>query len=230
MNDSLVKRLLPRTLIHIFRSARSTVQRALLPVAISLLPKSGGVCPSPWVIALLRFAWGNPWAASVDYIVAACRLAVESRQTILECGSGLTTIVIGHVVRGTGARLFSLENDREWHHRMSAEVQRLGLDATVVLYAPLVSYQSFDWYEVPPQLNGVTLDIILCDGPPGSVRGGRSGAMFVIGDRVSDRCRILVDDVYRAEEREMVNLWLGQFPFRRDASASTARFDVLVRQ
>src|SRR5437899_7048669 len=57
--------------------------------------------------------WDNKrWSAGVEFLdaVAAAALAEEG-DPILECGSGLTTLVLATVARRTGSAVWTLEHD-----------------------------------------------------------------------------------------------------------------------
>src|SRR5712671_6211054 len=51
-----------------------------------------------WVARDLIYGWGNDaWSASEDYLLACLKYALLTDGPMLECGSGLTTIVLGIV-------------------------------------------------------------------------------------------------------------------------------------
>lgn len=95
--------------------------------------------------------WGNlSFAAPPEFIASAVSLARQSK-TVIECGSGLTTLAM----RATGVNLISLEDDPEWAKKTGAT------------HAPLVD----KFYDH----NG-HYDLAVIDGP-NRQRGDRGGLL-----------------------------------------------------
>ncbi len=157
-------------------------------------------------------AWGNgPWTASTDYLQTSMSLARAARGPILECGSGLSTILVAAATRGTGRPVITLEHSGAWARRVGAELDRAGLGHARVAHSPLKSTASYDWYSVPEPLpHGLSL--VLCDGPPGTTRGGRSGLVPEIWNLLSSDVVILLDDASRDGEQAAVASWTAQYP------------------
>jgi len=49
--------------------------------------------------------------------------------------------------------------------------------------------------------------LVVCDGPPGTTRGGRYGFLPVMLPYLSSKCTILLDDVEREGEQKTLLLW-----------------------
>jgi len=155
----------------------------------------------------LNFGWGNEgWSADTAYLRAMCRWASQVRGPILECGSGLTTIMLGMVAPG---RVTSLEHLSEWQRHVQQTTARHSI-GTNVLAAPLTDYGEFDWYSLPPSLsNGY--ELVICDGPPGATRGGRYGLLPTIGHLLAPNALILMDDIERRDEQDIIQRWVREF-------------------
>ena len=163
---------------------------------------------SPTELALLRFGWGNPtWAATPDYL----RLVVAAVQLtdgpIVEAGSGLTTIVLD-AVAPPGRQVISFEHDEGWAARVR---DRLGPGGPTVLVRPLVPGDDFDWYGVEPGDLPADIGLVLVDGPPGTTRGGRYGALPVLAPWLRQGSILLVDDAGRVGERAVLDAWKDRF-------------------
>jgi hypothetical protein len=141
--------------------------------------------------------WSSGWAAGSSYLEALTGAVLDGHLSVLECGTGLTTLVL--------ASLLSLEHDPGWFAVVKKELRRFGLDANVVL-APLRSYGGFEWYDVEA-LNLPPFSLVVCDGPPNSARGGRYGVVPVLGPRLPPGCTILLDDAARPSERQTLRRW-----------------------
>ncbi len=84
-----------------------------------------GDTPSRATISALHAAWGNPeFIATVSYLEAAAARAVELKGAVLECGSGLSTLLLGTLAERNGFSVWTLEHDREWYETVAAFLQR----------------------------------------------------------------------------------------------------------
>ena len=73
--------------------------------------------------------------------------------------------------------------------------------------APIRNYDTFDWYGLERCPLPAEIGFVLCDGPPGSTRGGRYGLAPVLGRRLAPGCVLLLDDTQRPEEHAIVQRW-----------------------
>lgn len=160
----------------------------------------------------LIYGWGNEsWSGQVAYISACMKAVAAAKLPVLECGSGLTTIVLGAICQQTGNTLWSLEHMPEWADRVSSLTRRHGIGAAHVVPAPIQSYGEYDWYAPSLQALPPMFGVVICDGPPASTRGGRYG-LSAMRDRLSAGCLILLDDAERAGERGVAQRWQSEMP------------------
>lgn len=159
------------------------------------------------------------WAASPDLLRTCWDLARDQRPTtILECGSGVSTLVLASACRRNGhGRVVTLDHDPEFAAQTRRRLAAHGLDAWAeVRDAPLepveVSGHVSDWYrlaEVPPG----PFELVLVDGPPGADSGGsRRPAIPLLRDRLADGATVVLDDAARPHEREIVREWVAAHP------------------
>ncbi|HEU5149623.1 MAG TPA: class I SAM-dependent methyltransferase [Iamia sp.] len=162
--------------------------------------------PTPDVVSRLRAAWGGAAVAEVDYLLEVCRRATEASTPILECGSGLTTLLAGIY---SDAEVHALEESDRWARRMRAALRWYGIDGVYVHFAPLRSYGELSWYTVPPEVASRRYSLVVCDGPIShrSTTPVRFGLWPVLRDRLDDAATILLDDAARATEREVLRRW-----------------------
>jgi predicted O-methyltransferase YrrM len=132
----------------------------------------------------------------------------RDHRAVLECGSGLTTIMGGRMAARTGGRWLALESEhryasvtRRWARLAGAEVE--------VRVAPLETRGAFEWY----QWAGAEghFDLVVCDGPPGDGVGGRYGALPTLRHDLVPGALILLDDIHRSTEREVLEQWEDEF-------------------
>ncbi|MCC5927633.1 MAG: class I SAM-dependent methyltransferase [Cyclobacteriaceae bacterium] len=160
------------------------------------------------VIQNLIYGWGNQgWSAQTDYLKSCIQYAKQSKGPFLECGSGLTTIVIGIIAKIKGEKLYSLEHNEEWANRVRLYAEKLGLDNIILDTHTLKNYGEFDWYSVNREKLPANFSFIMCDGPPGKTRGGRIGLIHVLKDKMKPDTLILLDDLSRESEKKLINDW-----------------------
>jgi hypothetical protein len=175
------------------------LSRAHAPRTVSVL----------WTDAI--FGWGNErWAAEAHYLREAVWSAEKAKGSILECGSGLTTLMMGAIASRRGIRVHSLEHNPEWHARVSEAVDRFHLTNVTVHLAPLRDFGEFDWYDVQSSELPSDFSLVVCDGPPGVTRGGRSGMLPMMRGKLAKTVSILIDDTNREAEGQLARRWIRE--------------------
>jgi hypothetical protein len=202
---SLLKRLVPRPLKRVMKDAyrRRTLNDALRHVSRLGL----GQTPSLALLEELQEGWDNHgMAARTDYLAEVCRQGVRAERAILECGSGLTTLLLGLLAGRRGVGVWSLEHLPEWRKRVASALARHDIPEVHLLLAPLENYGAFTWYspKVPLPAN---FDLVVCDGPPSETQGGRYGMLPVMRNRIDERTMILLDDAERPSEHQVLRQW-----------------------
>jgi len=162
-----------RTLLHVlpadWRAAlRSLLRELSLRTALLLLPLLGA---RRILLNLAVYGWNNRgFVPDLDYLLITCAQARRAQRGILECGSGLSTIMLGIFSR---VPVISLEHIEEWADLVNKRLRQFGMPNRAS-YAPLAKRQDFDWYSCV--ISG-EIDLVICDGPPSSIRGGRYGLL-----------------------------------------------------
>ena len=163
----------------------------------------------------------SAWSLARPGLALVCDLVAAGRQTIVECGSGLSTIVLARLLARIGkGELHAIEHDADWaalgRRRLAAE--RLGGVASVI-EAPLRNDPIADpgcrWYD-PRSLDALPrgIDLLLVDGPPASPEAGLGGSRYPALPRLADRlapgAAIVLDDADRAGERRVLERWRSE--------------------
>jgi predicted O-methyltransferase YrrM len=159
------------------------------------------------------------WAASPDLLRTLYELIRERKPgLVLECGSGVSTLVMAYAVKqnGTG-RVVSLEHLESFKSLTERLVAQHEVDDWVELvHAPLRSLdidgKEWMWYstdEIPSE----EIDILFVDGPPSSVGPkSRYPAVAAIGDRLAADAVVVLDDYMRKDESQIGELWMAERP------------------
>lgn len=181
-----------------------------------------------WTDAI--FGWGNErWTAEAPYLAAIARAAEKTTSSILECGSGLTTLMMGAIASRRGFHVHSLEHDVDWYARVSEALAHFHLTRVTLHLAPLRDYGTYDWYDVPLENLPNDFSLVVCDGPPGVTRGGRSGMLPIMREKLAKSFSIFVDDTNRPGEGELARRWfdeLGAKPALHTGGRGYARIAV----
>lgn len=167
---------------------------------------------------------GGGWALTGDSAALLAReVLVRNPQTILELGSGVSTLILGQILKRNGrGRLLSVDHDHMWANQTRKHIEFLGLqDYVSVIVAPLKSLpignQSYEWYDIPESsLDELgPIDILLVDGPPQSSdnpQEARYPAHPFLRERLSRNAMVFVDDAKRTTESNMVKRWMAENP------------------
>jgi len=168
-----------------------------------------GTVPGVELLEQLREGWENPvWAAELGYMKEVARHAVSAERPILECGTGVTTLLIALLAGSRGVPIYCLEHDKDEAASVRQVIDELGIGGVEVLHAPVISYGDFHWYNAPLYLLPDQFDVVICNGPPErSTRGGRHGLMPVMGGRFDRGTKILVDDAATPTSAKMLDHW-----------------------
>jgi hypothetical protein len=148
-------------------------------------------------------------------------IIINRRSTIVECGAGISTLVLAKVACEYGAHLYSLEEDQKWAELVSQHLTKENLlDHVTMIYAPLQEQMTQatvgKWYDektVHDILGPTKVDLLIVDGPDvGLVR--RAAIPFFLS-YLSSEYTVVLDDIPRGG-REFVNDWEQQLgiPFR----------------
>jgi hypothetical protein len=214
---STLKRWVPRFLK---RSARDWLQNGILKRAIREIEKlPAGQVPSRPMLENLQRGWANDgFAAQFGYLEKVAQTAATTAGPILECGSGLTTILMGLLAGRRGVQLWSLEHIPEWRARVTSVMERFAIPNVTLCDAPLRSYGEFSWYDAPREQMPKELRLVICDGPPGDTPGGRYGLLPLFREHLAAGCVILLDDATRPGELEVIRKWQKEARLRISAS------------
>jgi len=223
-----LKKLVPRS---IKRPVKEMLLRRQLRHAIKTI---GGLpvgeSPSRSQLTDLITGWSNEgFAANLEYLEAVADHSVKTKGPVLECGSGVTTILMGILCGKRNVNVWSLEHYDEWRERVSGVLADNGIAAAKVCSAPLVEYGEFVWYDPPLAQMPEAFSLVICDGPPGSTKGGRYGLLPVLGNRLQD-ATILLDDAGRPGEAELIRRWESEAHFKTEVRGNKERGFAVMRR
>ncbi len=194
---------------QIKRPARSALLSYLFRQAMQDLARlQPGEMPSRELLKKLRLGWDNQgWDAKLDYFEEIAKRAVATEGPILECGSGLTTLVLGYLAGRRKVETWSLEHNADWHRRVSNALERHHVPGVNLCFSPLRDYERFNWYDPPLAKMPAKFSLVICDGPPDLAHGGRYGLLPILSNRLEPGAVVLFDDAREPGQPEVLRRW-----------------------
>ena len=185
--------------------------------------------PDERTIRLLHYGFGNAeWAAAPAYLEAVARYSMETNGPVLECGSGVSTVVLGFYAGRRGFEVCSLEHSAEWAEKTTRALTRGRVRARVEL-VPIRDYGPFEWYDIESVRLPKSVSLVICDGPPGDIKGGRYGLLPLTAKQLAEDAVILLDDASRPGEMEVLRRWDQESGYRPEPDSSRRTFAVVRR-
>jgi predicted O-methyltransferase YrrM len=142
-------------------------------------------------------------------LVEVCNEIIHGDRTqILECGSGVSTVLLARLLRERGRGvLTSLEHDAHWAALIQEHLQREHLtQISRVLHSPLRGNPP--WYRLGQMPDAI--DLLIVDGPPAFDPGHgarRTPALVRFDDKLVDGATVILDDIDRPGEQQVIATW-----------------------
>lgn len=146
-------------------------------------------------------------------------IMINNRRVIVECGGGLSTFYMARLLKDSDSHLYTIEHNQEWLEFLEKGLKKEGLlDSVMLIEAPLKSsglgLDDIPWYD-PEALRkqlpkDIKIDLLLVDGPTAyteETQYSRYPAVPYFVPFFSQNCTIVIDDVNRQGEQEIVKRW-----------------------
>jgi glycosyltransferase involved in cell wall biosynthesis len=139
---------------------------------------------------------------------------------ILECGPGVSTLIMAKIAKllDLNLSIIALEHNKKYYEILLEKIKKEGVEDFVnLLHAPLKEYtfegDIFYWYDL--DINTISddeLDLMIVDGPPGDIQEkSRFMALPLMINKLKNNSYIILDDVHRDDEKEILNDWHNMF-------------------
>jgi glycosyltransferase involved in cell wall biosynthesis len=170
---------------------------------------------------LMNLPFHKEWAVLPDFIYHLIELIKENKpSTIVECGSGLSTLVGGYLVKNKIIKHFiSIEHEEQFYEATLDDLKKHTLEKYVtLLYAPLkrisINGEEWFWYNTDRFETTINqIDLLLVDGPPGQIqKHSRYPAFPLLKKFFHKNTAVVLDDSDRPDEKEIINRWLLENP------------------
>lgn len=146
---------------------------------------------------------------------------IESRpNTILELGSGSSTILIARCMKLLGCKgyeHFVVDHERKYLELTRQYARLNDVESQISFWeCPLEHIGGVNklWYgDLSEKLNGKKIDLLLIDGPPGLLQEeSRYPALPLLYPLLSEHCVIILDDANRIQEKTILEKWISEYP------------------
>lgn len=154
-------------------------------------------------------------------------IMINGRRTILEFGSGLSTILIARLIKKNNipCTIYTIEHDKTWFDLLNTILTKENtIENVISIHAPLNSSKKskndLKWYNEDSLLNGlpenILFDLVIIDGPPAHEKSktlSRYPAIPFVSNKLNKSFSVYVDDASRNGEREIINYWKNELNF-----------------
>lgn len=159
------------------------------------------------------------WAVSPDMArILLQEIYRHQPQTVLECGSGLSTLLMAAAMKKNGlGKLRALEHDAAQAERTRIMLAEHQLESWAeVIHAPLVNHEiqgrSYAWYDLSALDFSLSIDLLFIDGPPH--HDGfctRYPTLPLLKPMLTEKTLIILDDAGHPPEQSTVMRWSREF-------------------
>jgi hypothetical protein len=104
-----------------------------------------------------------------------------------------------------------LEHHPDYFGNTESRLKRYNLTNVHLTLAPLRDYGDFCWYDPPLAELPRDFGLIVADGPPGDVKGGRFGLLPVLRSCFASGAVVLLDDAERPKEKAVLQKWTNEY-------------------
>ena len=145
------------------------------------------------------------WAASPDFLLTLAHVTrkVKPRLTV-ELGSGISTLVLA---KSGAKKIVSLDHSVEFGTQTREMLSSHGVRGVDIRIHELETYPGgYKWYAKSTYKGLSKIDLLVIDGPPSSTNpDARYPAFEHLISLLSPKATVVLDDVYRDEERKLAD-------------------------
>lgn len=166
-----------------------------------------------------------PWSDSAIRPVVLQKIIndiiLNNRKTIVECGSGISTLYIAKILKSNSAEngmIYSIDHDEEWIKILQKYIYDLEIDSNVkLIHAPLKpfknDFKSVHWYDqviLTNEIKSTNIDQLIVDGPPAYnkvIEYSRYPVISFFKEKLSNNFSVFLDDTDRNAENKIIKEW-----------------------
>lgn len=173
-----------------------------------------------WIGSLLGFR-----PNSRAYLHHIAQKASQTEGDVLECGSGLSSLLLAATAGRRGMAVHTFEHDPETCRKLQQLLERYRLRNLILHHTPIRSYGGFDWYQLPEAPISRNFHLVICDGPARHLTdSGRYGLFPVMRNRLHPNCRVMMDDSNRSIDQHVIRRWRTEHSIRVESFGRFLQF------
>jgi predicted O-methyltransferase YrrM len=141
------------------------------------------------------------------------RLRAAGARQIVEFGSGISSIRLA--LELPGARVFSIESNREWYETVLRMRAEHAVERNLTVVRRLLRWQKHAgamFLSYAPGPLPQPIDAVLIDGPPTWTRRGREACLYQAMPFLRVGGLVFLDDFARSREKTIVRNWRWSYP------------------
>lgn len=164
-------------------------------------------------------------------------ILIHSRRSVIEAGSGVSTLALLSLVHDRIDRYISLDDDENWSRFVSDELCRLGIPhdrynvVACETAAVALGEKRFIWYDSRSYMDIIRssrFDLLIVDGPRSTLgHWARYPALPVLAPFLNDEFSVIIDDIDRGEERDIARAWADEFDLDFQMCTTRGRVGIL---
>lgn len=120
------------------------------------------------LVADLYAAWGDPLSQADERFLRSCMAeAGRAERAILQCGTNLSTLLLGGIcdqAEAHGKQLWCLEDNHHWAGVMRSWLTEYRIRKAHVIHSQARLFDDFVWYALDPKRLADRYSLIICDG------------------------------------------------------------------
>ena len=161
------------------------------------------------------------WAASEDLLLWLAGFVLEHRpRKVVDLGSGQSSVWMAAAMRTAGydGHVIGVDHDETYAEATRDLARRQGVEGWLtVVHAPLrdevVDGRDVRWYDIAALADIDAIDLLCVDGPPAQgVAQARWPALPALRARLAPEAVIVLDDLIRRDEQDIVEDWVSRYP------------------
>ena len=152
------------------------------------------------------------WAASPDFLLTLAHVTKRVRPRLtVELGSGISTLVLA---RSGAKKIVRLDHSVEFGTQTREMLLSHGVRGVDIRIHELETYsRGYKWYARSTFKGLAKIDLLVIDGPPSSTNpDARYPALEHLVPLLSPKAIVILDDVYRDEERKLADAIVKALP------------------
>ena len=145
------------------------------------------------------------WAASPDFLLTLAHVTKKVRPRLsVELGSGISTLVLA---KSGAKKIVSLDHSLEFGSQTREMLLSHGVRGVDIRIHELENYRGkYQWYAKSTLKGLAKIDLLVIDGPPSTTNAdARYPALEHLVPLLSPKATVILDDVYRDEERKLAD-------------------------